>query len=38
MLSITITLRRAHMYGIIVIVLVLHFVILHFTGIGLGGH
>jgi hypothetical protein len=36
--SITITLRRAHMYGIIVIVLVLHFVILHFTGIGLGGH
>jgi hypothetical protein len=36
--SITITLRRAHMFGIIVIVLVLHFVILHLTGIGLGGH
>src|SRR6266853_1189855 len=35
---ITITLRRAHMYGIIVIVLVLHFVILHLTGTGLGGH
>jgi hypothetical protein len=36
--SITITLRRAHMYGIIAIVLVLHFVILHRTGIGLSGH
>jgi hypothetical protein len=36
--SITITLRRAHMYGIIVIVLVLHFVILHLAGIGLVGH
>ncbi len=36
--SITITLRRAHMYGIIVIIVVLHFVILHLTGIGLGGH
>src|SRR3989441_6251031 len=34
--SITITLRRAHMYGIIVIILVLHFVVLHLTGIG--GH
>src|SRR5712691_12768784 len=34
--SITITLRRAHMYGIIAIILVLHFVILHLTGIG--GH
>jgi hypothetical protein len=32
--SITITLRRAHMYGIVVIILVLHFVILHLTGIG----
>ena len=32
--SITITLRRAHMYGIIVIILLLHFVILHLTGIG----
>jgi hypothetical protein len=30
--------RRAYMFGIIVIVLVLHFVILHLTGIGLGGH
>jgi hypothetical protein len=36
--SITITLRRAHMFGIIVIVLVLHFVILHLTGIGPDGH
>jgi hypothetical protein len=36
--SITITLRRAHMFGIVVVVLVLHFVILHLTGIGLGGH
>jgi hypothetical protein len=36
--SITITLRRTHMYGAIVIVLFLHFVILHLTGIGLGGH
>jgi hypothetical protein len=34
--SITITLRREHMYGIIVVILVLHFVILHLTGIG--GH
>jgi hypothetical protein len=34
--SITITLRRAHIYGIIVVILVLHFVILHLTGIG--GH
>ena len=34
--SITITLRRAHMYGIIVIILLLHFVVLHLTGIG--GH
>jgi hypothetical protein len=32
--SITITLRRTHMYGIIVIILILHFVILHLTGIG----
>ncbi|HMC21565.1 MAG TPA: hypothetical protein VKL19_06940, partial [Thermoanaerobaculia bacterium] len=32
--SITITLRRAHMYGIIVIILLLHFVVLHLTGIG----
>ncbi|MGH9257774.1 MAG: hypothetical protein ACRD3C_24715, partial [Vicinamibacterales bacterium] len=36
--SITITLRRVHMYGIIGIVLVLHVVILHLTGIRLGGH
>lgn len=36
--SITITLRRSHMVAIIVIVLALHFVILHLTGIGLGGH
>jgi hypothetical protein len=33
--SITITLRRAHMYGVIVTVLLLHVVILHITGIGL---
>jgi hypothetical protein len=32
--SITITLRRAHMYGIVVIILLLHFVILHLTGVG----
>jgi hypothetical protein len=32
--SITITLRRTHMYGIIVTILILHFVILHLTGIG----
>jgi hypothetical protein len=36
--SITITLRRAHMLGIAVVVLVLHFVILHLTGTRLGGH
>jgi hypothetical protein len=36
--SITITLRRTHMYGVIVIVLILHFVILHLAGVGLGGH
>jgi hypothetical protein len=36
--SVTITLRRAHMYGVIVIVLVLHLVILHLNGIGVGGH
>jgi hypothetical protein len=36
--SITITLRRVHMIGIAVMVLVLHFVILHLTGFGLGGH
>ena len=34
--SITFTLRRAHVFGIVVIVLVLHFVILHVTGVG--GH
>jgi hypothetical protein len=33
--SITITLRRAHMYGVIVMVLLLHVVILHIAGIGL---
>ena len=36
--SITITLRPAYMLGIAVMVLVLHFVILHLAGIGLGGH
>ena len=34
----TITLPRTHMFGIVVIILLLHFVILHFTGVGLGGH
>lgn len=36
--SITITLRHAHMLGIVAMVLVLHIGILHFTGIGPGGH
>jgi hypothetical protein len=36
--SITITLRRAHMFGFIVIVVVLHFIVLHLTGMRLGGH
>lgn len=36
--TLTITLRRAHWFQIVVIVLVLHFVVLHFTGIGFGGH
>jgi hypothetical protein len=36
--SITITLPRTYMFGFIAIVLLLHFVILHLTGIGLGGH
>ena len=37
--SITITLRRTYVFGIIVTVVVLHFVILHLTGhIGLSGH
>ncbi|MEX2126210.1 MAG: hypothetical protein WD795_20125 [Woeseia sp.] len=36
--SLTITLRRAHVLGIIGIVLILHFAVLHFTGIGHGGH
>ena len=36
--SITITLPRAYVFGIIVIILVLHFVILHLSGVGLGGH
>lgn len=36
--SITITLRRGHMFGIAVAVLVLHAFILHLSGIGLGGH
>jgi len=36
--SITITLRRGHMFGIAVIVLVVHFFVLHVAGIGLGSH
>jgi hypothetical protein len=36
--SITITLRRGHVYGITVAVLVLHVFILHLTGFALGGH
>jgi hypothetical protein len=36
--STTSTPRWAYVFGIIVIVLVLHFVILHLTGGGLGGH
>lgn len=36
--SITITLRRGHLFGITVAVLVLHAFILHLTGTGLGGH
>lgn len=36
--SITITLRRGHMFGIAAAVLVLHAFILHLAGIGLGGH
>lgn len=36
--SLTITLRRAHVIGIIGIVLIVHFLILHFAGIGHGGH
>jgi hypothetical protein len=36
--SITITLRRAHMFAIVGAVLVLHLVILHLTGAGPGGH
>jgi hypothetical protein len=35
---ITVTLRRAHLYGIIVLVVVLHIVIVHASGIGLHGH
>ncbi|WP_372363570.1 hypothetical protein ACCQ07_22325 (plasmid) [Xanthomonas sp. NCPPB 3583] len=36
--SITITLRRGHIFGITAAVLVLHAFILHLTGIGLGRH
>jgi len=36
--AITITLPRAHVFGIVAIILILHFVILHFAGVGLGGH
>ena len=36
--SITITLRRAHVFAITIVVLVLHFFILHLTGLELGGH
>ena len=36
--SITFTLRRAYVFGIVVAVLVVHILILHVTGIGLGGH
>ena len=36
--SITITLRRVQMFGLAVILLVLHIFILHLTGAGLGGH
>ena len=36
--SITITLRRGHLFGIAAVVLALHLFILHATGIGLGGH
>ena len=36
--SITITLRRPYMYGIIVVVLALHFVILHLSGSEFSGH
>jgi hypothetical protein len=35
--SITIALRRAHMFGIIGVVLVLHFLVLHLAGV-VGGH
>ncbi|MEP6657744.1 MAG: hypothetical protein ABJC33_10950, partial [Betaproteobacteria bacterium] len=36
--SITITLRRPFVFGIVGIVLALHFVILHLAGFGFGGH
>ena len=36
--SITITLRRMHILGLAVVVLVLHIFILHLTGAGLGSH
>lgn len=36
--SISITLRRAHAIGIVVIVLLVHFVVLHFAGFGHGVH
>jgi hypothetical protein len=36
--SLTITLRRTHMLGIIGTVLLVHFLVLHFAGVGLGGH
>jgi hypothetical protein len=36
--SLTITLRRAHVLGIIGTVLLVHFLVLHFAGVGHGDH
>ena len=36
--AITIRLRHAHIFGTSVVVLILHFVILHLAGVGFGGH
>jgi hypothetical protein len=36
--SVSVSLRYSHLVGIGVTVLIAHFVILHFVGIGLGGH
>lgn len=36
--SVSVSLRYSHLVGIGVTVLIVHFVILHFVGIGLGGH